>query len=142
MKAIRSIINWISVALLVVGILMITVTYFTNKSLISYITKMMADASLNKAITHILIGAAMILGALVLMIISLRLGKGIRAKEKKKRKEEEETRRRMKEETEAARAEADRMKVEAAAAKAELEAVSRQIPMNTSESTTEETQES
>ncbi|MBP3890653.1 MAG: hypothetical protein J6D29_00570 [Solobacterium sp.] len=135
----RKVLNWLSLVLLVAGVCCIAFGYLTNRSFLTYIEKLLADAEFGKTLKLILLGVGLILVSLILFSFSLRLGSRIRKIDKAKKEEEEHQRsleeelhQRTKAEAETARAEADRFRQEADQAKAELAA------MQTSEIQTEE----
>jgi len=93
MKVLRSILRWISLALLVVGGVMMALAVMNNKSFLTYLSNMIENnEAFGKSVRMCLIGAGLVFAALIIFILSMKLSSRIRAKERelKKQREEEE----------------------------------------------------
>lgn len=128
MKVLRKIISFLSLALLLGGVILILYTYLTNHTFVSKLTSLMTNAECKKGMLFILIGFVCLVFSFVMFSLSVRIGSSIRrkereiaAREKAKLEEESEKNRRLEAEAAAARAEAERFKAEATQAHAMLE---------------------
>ena len=128
MKVLRKIISFLSLALLLAGVILILYTYLTNHTFVSKLTSLMTNAECKKGMLFILIGFVCLVFSFVMFSLSMRIGSSIcrkereiAAREKAKLEEEAEKNRRLEAEAAAARAEAERFKAEATQAHALLE---------------------
>ena len=120
MKVLKKIISFVSLALLLAGVILILYTYLTNHTFVQKLTSLLTNADCKRGMLMILIGFICLVFSFVLFSVSVRLGAGIRRKEremaaaeKAKLAEEEERNRRLEQEAAAAKAEAERFKAEA-----------------------------
>ena len=128
MKVLKKIISFVSLALLLAGVILILYTYLTNHTFVQKLTSLLTNADCKRGMLMILIGFICLVFSFVLFSVSVRLGAGIRRKErelaaaeKAKLAEEEERNRRLEQEAAAAKAEAERFKAEATQAHALLQ---------------------
>ena len=128
MKVLKKIISFVSLALLLAGVILILYTYLTNHTFVQKLTSLLTNADCKRGMLMILIGFICLVFSFVLFSVSVRLGAGIRRKEremaaaeKAKIAEEEERNRRLEQEAAAAKAEAERFKAEATQAHALLQ---------------------
>ena len=128
MKVLKKIISFVSLALLLSGVILILYTYLTNHTFVQKLTSLLTNADCKRGMLMILIGFICLVFSFVLFSVSVRLGAGIRRKErelaaaeKAKLAEEEERNRRLEQEAAAAKAEAERFKAEATQAHALLQ---------------------
>ena len=128
MKVLKKIISFVSLALLLSGVILILYTYLTNHTFVQKLTSLLTNADCKRGMLMILIGFICLVFSFVLFSVSVRLGAGIRRKErelaaaeKAKLAEEEERNRRLEQEAAAAKAEAERFKAEATHAHALLQ---------------------
>ena len=128
MKVLKKIISFVSLALLLAGVILILYTYLTNHTFVQKLTSLLTNAECKRGMLMILIGFICLVFSFVLFSVSVRLGAGIRRKErelaaaeKAKLAEEEERNRRLEQEAAAAKAEAERFKAEATQAHALLQ---------------------
>ena len=124
----KKIISFVSLALLLSGVILILYTYLTNHTFVQKLTSLLTNADCKRGMLMILIGFICLVFSFVLFSVSVRLGAGIRRKErelaaaeKAKLAEEEERNRRLEQEAAAAKAEAERFKAEATQAHALLQ---------------------
>ncbi|MDO4414196.1 MAG: hypothetical protein Q4C20_03895 [Erysipelotrichaceae bacterium] len=135
MKVLRKIISFLSLALLLAGVILILYTYLTNAVFVQKLTSLMTNADCKRGMLMILIGFICLVFSFVMFSLSVRIGSNIRrkerelaAQEKARLEEEAEKNRRLEAEAAAARAEAERYKSEATQANALLkEAVSESV---------------
>ena len=120
MRIVKKILNWLGLICLVGGIGLIIFAYFSNRSFLAYISKLLSDAQFGTTMKQMLIGAVLIVAALILFSFALKAGSVAKRNEKKKeealraqREEAEAKARAMQQEAEAAKAEAERVKAEA-----------------------------
>ena len=128
MKVLKKIISFVSLALLLAGVILILYTYLTNHTFVQKLTSLLTNADCKRGMLMILLGFICLVFSFVLFSVSVRLGAGIRRKErelaaaeKAKLAEEEERNRRLEQEAAAAKAEAERFKAEATQAHALLQ---------------------
>ena len=126
MKILKKILNWLSLILLIGGAGLILVTYLTNKSFITYLTSQLNNAQFGGALKKMMIGMVMIIVALIIFVLSLKLGSIIKKKdkeraalEKEKAAEQEAINQQIRQEAEDAKAEAARLKEEAESLRAQ-----------------------
>lgn len=135
MKVLRKIISFLSLALLLAGVILILYTYLTNAVFVQKLTSLMTNADCKRGMLMILIGFICLVFSFVMFSLSVRIGSNIRrkerelaAQEKARLEAEAEKNRRLEAEAAAARAEAERYKSEATQANALLkEAVSENV---------------
>lgn len=130
MRVLKKIMNWLSLLLLIGGAMLMLITYFTNKSFITYLSNQLNSAQFGIPMRRMLIGAGLILLALIIFALSLKVGGHIRkqdkerrAIEKEKQKEQEAYNKQIQQEAADAKAEAERLKAEAEEAQAKLRAM-------------------
>lgn len=128
MKVLRKIVSFLSLALLLAGVILILYTYLTNHTFVSKLTSLMTNAECKKGMLMILIGFICLVFSFVMFSMSVRLGSSIRrkereqaAQEKARLEAEEEKNRRLEAEAAAAKAEAERLRQEATQAHALLQ---------------------
>ena len=136
MRVIKKILNWLSLLLFIGGMGTILVTYLTNKSFITYLSNQLNSAQFGVPLKRMLIGAGLVLLALILFMISLKVGGRIRrqdkvrrAEEKEKNKAQEAYNKQIQQEAADAKAENERLRAEAEEAQAKL----RQLDQNKNE---------
>ncbi len=130
MRVFKKLLNWISLLLVLGGVMLMVVTYFTNKSFITYLSNQLNSAQFGIPMKRMLIGVGLVLLGLIFFAISLKVGGRIkrqdkerRAEEKERRKEQEAYNKQIQQEAEEAKAENERLKQEAEEAQAQLRAL-------------------
>lgn len=125
MKVLKKIISFLSLALLLAGVILILYTYLTNHTFVSKLTSLLTNAECKKGMLFILIGFVCLVFSFILFSVSMRLSSSIRrkerelaAQEKARLEAEEEKNRRLEAEAAAAKAEAERLRQEATQAHA------------------------
>ena len=130
MSVIKRILNTLSLLCLLGGIFLIIYSYLTNRTFISYISKLLSDAEFGATMKNMLIGLGLIVLALILFIIGLRIGSKIRknvkerlAQEKAAREEQEKAQKEMQAEMESIKIEAEKARADAEEARNQLKAL-------------------
>ena len=123
MKVIKKVVSFLSLVLLLGGVVLILYTYLTNHTFVNKLTSLMTNAECKKGMLFLLIGFAFLVTSFIFFSLSMRMGSSIRRKEKEQAaldrarwEQEEERNRQLQEEAAAARAEAERYRTEATAA--------------------------
>ena len=139
MKVLKKIISFMSLALLLAGVILILYTYLSNHTFVTKLTSLLTNAECRRGMLMILIGFVCLVFSFIMFSVSMRLSSSIRRKERELEAErlaqleaEAEKNKRLEAEAAAAKAEAEHFKAEATQAHAMLgEKPAEEVSVNT-----------
>ena len=73
MRILKKILHWLAILLFLAGAAFILIAYLENKTFISYVKTLIADAHAARGIYMALVGLAMIIGSLLILILAAKI---------------------------------------------------------------------